>query len=87
MAGALPTPVAALMSLTITVPPVVPSVFQSSVHVPAPVAVKKSVSPTIVKFEGLLQELVWMSLSRTVPALVPSLFQSSVFVDGVYAEK
>src|SRR4029078_8930751 len=67
------------MSLTRTVPPVVPSDFQSSAPFVPSSAVKKTVPPTLVRRNGAeLSGPGRMSFTRLVPALVPSLFQSSV---------
>ena len=72
------------ISLTKTVPAVVPSLFQSSksskllLALPL-LALKNKVPFTLVKFEGKDLVLpVKISLTITVPAVVPSLFQSSM---------
>src|SRR3954470_14208142 len=67
------------MSLTRTVPVLVPSDLHSSrPRRPSP-AVKNTRSPTTVRDEGSLGYAPGrMSLTRTVPALVPSDFHSSV---------
>jgi len=60
------------------VPASVPSDFQSSKFVTPLSAVKYSVLPAAVRYEGLLLPLPGlMSFTGTVPAAVPSLFQSS----------
>ena len=67
------------MSLTSTVPALVPSLFHSSVPLGWLVAEKCRVEPTTARLAGLLLLLPGlMSLTNTVPAVVPSLFHSSV---------
>ncbi len=68
----------AAMSFTITVPPEVPSLFQSSLPFVPSSATKKRVPLTSTNISGALPPLPdLMSLTITVPAAVPSLFQSS----------
>ena len=67
------------MSLTMTVPAAVPSLFQSSVPWTPSLAAKKSVLPTAVRLVGVRARDAGVDvLDRTVPAAVPSLFQSSL---------
>src|SRR5262245_26071 len=67
------------MSLTRTVPAVVPSLFHNSEPLVPLLAEKNSVVPMTVRLKGLEPPAPGrMSLTRTVPAAVPSLFQSSV---------
>ena len=77
--GLLPDPPASgLMSLTITVPAAVPSLFHSSRPFVPSSALKKSMPPTAVSAPILLSfKPGAMSFTITVPAAVPSLFHSS----------
>ncbi len=71
------------MSLTMTVPAVVPSVFQSSSPELLVLAWKKRVSPTTVRSSGSpSSEPAQMSLRHRVPAAVPSLTKISVPTTG-----
>ena len=69
-----------LMSLTITVPDSVPSLFHSSLPWVPSSALKNSVSPTAISSVGRLEPpgLGLMSLTSTVPDSVPSLLYSSM---------
>ena len=67
------------MSMTITVPAPVPSLFHSSSPCAPSSAVKKRVLPTARRFEGSEESTPGrMSATCTVPARVPLLLQSSV---------
>jgi hypothetical protein len=67
------------MSLTITVPTSVPSLFQTSPPALPLAATRKSVPPTLMSPLGLEDwSPEWISFTRTVPTNVPSLFHSSL---------
>ena len=66
------------MSLTITVPASVPSLFHSSAPLAVSSATKKSCEPTAVRDVGAESAFPGaMSLTSRVPAAVPSLTHSS----------
>ena len=80
---------AGLMFATSTVPPLVPSVFQSSTPFAVEsVAAKNNCEPSAAKFAGLESVVPGkMSFTNTVPPAVPSLFQSSAPAEEVRALK
>lgn len=66
------------VSLIITVPASVPSLFQGSIPWRPSSAKKNSVPPTLVSRVGAEEyKPGWMSLTRWVPACVPSVIHSS----------
>ena len=69
------------MSVTMTVPAAVPSLFHSSMPFVPSLAVKKSVPSTFVRLLGLSRRVD--VLDQQVPAAVPSLFHSSYAVRAV----
>ena len=80
-------PEAGLISLTMTVPEEVPSLFHNSVPLLPSVAAKNKVLPTAVRFVGRELPVALMSFTITVPDEEPSVFHNSVPLAWVAAAK